>query len=64
VDPTRYEKYMQEYSGDFSQSGEEFMLDPFSEDERHEVKSGTVPPFSLTITTTPGSLDSDDKVDV
>jgi hypothetical protein len=55
---------MQEYSGDFSQSGEEFMLDPFSEDERNEVKSGTVPPFSLTITTTPGSLDSDDKVDV
>jgi hypothetical protein len=62
VDPTCYEKYIQEISAESTQSNEAFLLDPFSEEEHH---SGPfTPPFapSLMIATTPGSIDSDDQV--
>lgn len=81
VDPTRYEKYIQEISAENSQSQQAFLLDPFGDDEEpprqpaHSVPSTfspnedsngghCTPTFmpTLTVSTTPGSIDSDDKV--
>ena len=80
MDPTRYEKYLQEISAETAQSEQAFLLDPFSEEEENPHHTGPfTPPFapvvgltggastpqrvpSLTIATTPGSIDSEDMV--
>lgn len=56
---------MKEVSAESSQSNEAFLLDPFSEEEPQMSNTMTISTGfdqPLTITTTPGSLDSDDKV--